>query len=81
TRDYLNAENMFKSFVENFPSSTKGEECEYMRAYCYYKQSPKIDLDQTNTTKTMGLMQAFISTHPTSKRVKDAVEIIDLCRE
>jgi outer membrane protein assembly factor BamD len=81
TKDYLNAENMFKSFVENFPTSTRGEECEYMRAYCYYKQSPKIDLDQTNTTKTMGLLQAFISTHPTSKRVKDAVEIIDLCRE
>lgn len=80
-RDYLNAENMFKTFVENFPASTKSEECEYMRAYCYYKQSPKVELDQTNTNKTMGLMQAFISTHPNSPRVKDASELIDLCRE
>ncbi|HJV19667.1 MAG TPA: outer membrane protein assembly factor BamD [Sediminibacterium sp.] len=80
-RDYLNAENMFKTFVENFPASTKSEECEYMRAYCFFKQSPKVELDQTNTNKTMGLMQAFISTHPTSPRVKDASEIIDLCRE
>ncbi len=80
-KDYLNAENLFKTFVENFPASVKSEECEYMRAYCYFKQSPKVELDQTNTNKTMGLMQAFISTHPTSKRVKDASELIDLCRE
>lgn len=81
SQDYLNAEQMFKSFVENFPASTRSEECEYMRAYCYFKQSPKVELDQTNTTKTMGLMQAYISTHPTGSRVKDATDIIDLCRE
>lgn len=79
--DYMNAENLFKSFVENFPNSTKGEECDYMRAFCYYKQSPKVDLDQTNTNKTMQLMQVFINTHPTSKRVQDATDIIDKCRE
>lgn len=80
-KDYLNAEQLFKSFVENFPTSPKGEECDYMRAYCYFKQSPKVELDQTNTNKTMQLMQAFINTHPASPRVKDASEIIDLCRE
>ncbi len=80
-KDYLNAENLFKTFVENFPASVKSEECEYMRAYCFYKQSPKVELDQTNTNKTMGLMQAFISSHPNSTRVKDATELIDKCRE
>jgi outer membrane protein assembly factor BamD len=80
-KDYLNAENLFKNFVENFPTSPKSEECDYMRAYCYFKQSPKVELDQTNTNKTMQLMQAFINTHPTSPRVKDATDIIDLCRE
>lgn len=80
-KDYLNAENLFKSFVENFPTSTKVEECDYMRAYCYFKMSPKVELDQTNTNKTMQLMQAFINTHPTSPRVKDATNIIDICRD
>ncbi len=80
-KDYLNAENLFKSFVENFPTSPKGEECDYMRALCYFKQSPKVELDQTNTNKTMQLMQAFINTHPTSERAKDATDIIDKCRE
>ena len=80
-KDYLNAENLFKTFVENFPASTKAEEAEFMRAYCYFKQSPKVELDQTNTNKTMGLMQAFISSHPSSSRVKEAADLIDVCRE
>lgn len=80
-KDYLNSENLFKSFVETFPNSPKAEECEYMRAYSYFKQSPKVELDQTNTNKAIGLMQAFINTHPTSPRVKEATGIMDLCRE
>ena len=79
--DYINAENLFKTFTETFPSSNKTEECEYMRASVYYKQSPKIDLDQTNTNKALGLLQAFISTHPTSEKVKDANKLIDECHE
>ena len=79
-RDYLSAENLFKSFVEVFPNSKHSEEMDYMRAYTYYKQSPKVELDQTNTTKTMGFMQTFINTHPGSARNKEATEIIDKCR-
>jgi outer membrane protein assembly factor BamD len=79
-RDYTNAENLFKGFVEVFPNSQHAEEMEYMRAYTFYKQSPKAELDQTNTTKTIGFMQAFINTHPGSARIKDATEMIDKCR-
>jgi len=78
--DYLQAENLFKQFVEVFPNSPKSEEMEYMRAYVYYKQSPKPELDQTNTQKTIGLMQTFINTHPNSPRNKEATEIMDKCR-
>src|ERR1700744_5329281 len=79
-KDYANAENLFKGFVEVFPNSTKAEEMDYMRAYTFYKQSPKVDLDQTNTTKTIGFMQAFVNTHPGSDKVKDANGIIHKCR-
>ncbi len=79
-QDYMNAENLFKSFLEIFPNSTKSEEVDYMRAFSYYKQSPKPELDQTNTIKAMGMMQVFINTHPGSLRIKDANEIIDVCR-
>ncbi len=78
--DFTSAENLFKTFVETFPNSAKAEEADFMRAYCYYKQSPKAELDQTNTTKAMGQMQAFINTHPLSARVPEATSIIEDAR-
>jgi outer membrane protein assembly factor BamD len=51
-----------------------------MRAYSYYKQSPKPELDQTNTIRAMGMMQTFINTHPGSAKNKEATEIMDICR-
>jgi len=79
--DYQNAENLFKSYLEIFPNSTKAEEIDYMRAFAFFKQSPKPELDQTNTIKAMGMMQTFINTHPGSLRNKEATDIIDICRE
>jgi outer membrane protein assembly factor BamD len=78
--DYMNAENLFKTFLEIFPNSPKAEEMDFMRAFSYYKQSPKPELDQTNTIKAMGMMQVFINTHPGSERNKEAAEIIEICR-
>jgi outer membrane protein assembly factor BamD len=79
-KDWMQAENLFKQFLEVFPSSSKAEEMEYMRAYTYFRQSPKMELDQTNTAKTIGLMQTFINTHPGSPKIKEATDIIDQLR-
>lgn len=80
-KDYLNAENLFKTYLEVFPNSARAEEVEYMRAYTFYKQSPKAELDQSNTIKAIGMMQTFINTHPGSPRIKDATEIIEGSRK
>src|SRR6478609_9535958 len=79
-KDYMNAENLFKTYGENFPNNPKVEETEFMRCMAYFKQSPNVDLDQTNTFKTISLLQAFINTYPDSKEVKEANDIIDQCR-
>lgn len=79
-RDYVSAENYFKTYLELFPNNPRAEEMDFMRAYSYYKQSPRAELDQTNTVKTIGMMQSFINTHPGSSRTKEANDIIDLCR-
>jgi outer membrane protein assembly factor BamD len=78
--DFMNAENLFKTFLEIFPTSPRAEEMDYMRAYSFYKQSPKPELDQTNTFKALGMMQTFINTHPGSARIKEAEEIVEICR-
>jgi outer membrane protein assembly factor BamD len=80
-KDWMPAENLFKQFTEVFPTSPRAEEMEYMRAYTYYKQSPKVELDQTNSLKAIGLLQTFINTHPNSSRLKDANAIIDNLRD
>lgn len=80
-KDYLNAENLFKNYLEIFPNNTKAEEVDFMRAYTFYKQSPKAQLDQTNTMKAIGLFQTFINTHPGSARNKEATAIIDALRQ
>jgi outer membrane protein assembly factor BamD len=79
-KDYQQAQFLFKGFLETFPNSPKAEEVDYMHAYCFYKQSPKLELEQVNTTKAIGMMQTFINTHPGSARIKEATEIIDICR-
>ncbi len=79
-KDWLEAENLFKQFTEVFPTSARAEEMEYMRAYTFYRQSPKPELDQANTRKTIGFMQTFINSHPGSPRNKEATQIIDQCR-
>ncbi|MBA4167462.1 MAG: outer membrane protein assembly factor BamD [Chitinophagaceae bacterium] len=79
-KDWLQAENLFKQFTEVFPTSVKAEEMEYMRSYTYYVQSPKVELDQTNSLKTIGLMQTFINTHPNSAKNAEANAIIEKLR-
>ena len=77
----MNAENLFKTYLEIFPNSARAEEIDYMRAYTFYMQSPKPELDQTNTIKAMNMMQIFINTHPGSTRIPEANAIIDEARK
>jgi len=79
-RDYPNAENLFSGYLGVFPNSQRAEEIAYMNSFTFYKQSPKPELDQANTVKAIGMMQTFISNYPNSPRVKDAQNIISLCR-
>lgn len=78
--DYESAAFYFKNFVSTFPNSPKAVEMDYMQAYCFYKLSPRVELDQTNTTKAIAAMQTFINMHPNSDKVAEATKIIDECR-
>jgi outer membrane protein assembly factor BamD len=79
-KNYTDAENLFKGFLGVFPNSSRAEEIAYLHALTFYKQSPNVQLDQTNTNKAIGMMQGFINTYPNSTRVADATKIIASCR-
>lgn len=80
-KDYLSASYHFKNFAEFFPKSKDAEECEFMHAFCLFRESPKASLDQSYTTKTVGALQTFLNQHPQSKRAAEANRMIDECRK
>lgn len=79
-KDYIQAAFQFKNYLDLFPNSPRAVEIDYMQAYCYYKQSPKVSLDQTNTMKAIAAMQTFINNYPTAEKVAEANLVIELCR-
>ena len=80
-KNYLDAENLFKGFLGVFPNSPKAEEVAYMHAFTFYQQSPIVELDQVNTSKSIGMMQSFINTYPNSTRMPEAMDIIAKSRQ
>lgn len=79
-KDYTTAENLYKGYLEVFPNSSRAEEIEFMQAYCFYKQSPKAELEQANTLKAIGMFQVFLNTHAESPKRKEAEDIIAQCQ-
>lgn len=69
---YILAAYHFKNYVQKHPKSEYAQECLYMHAESFYKQSPKVNLDQTETKNAINAYQVFINTYPTSDRVDDA---------
>lgn len=66
-RDYLSASHYFTSIFKNSPSSPFAEEAEFLTGYCYYKQSPRAELDQDATYMAIETFQMFMIRHPSSQ--------------
>lgn len=80
TNDFLLAGYHFNNFVKTFPASDKTEECSFMYAYCYYLESPRYTLDQTDTKNAIKELQFFINKYPESKRKEECNELITKLR-
>jgi outer membrane protein assembly factor BamD len=80
-RDYMMAGHYYSEFVKTFPSSQLVEECQFQSAYCYYKYSPNIRLDQTDTKKAISEFQLFINMFPSSPKVEEATVLMDELRD
>lgn len=75
-KDYMMAGYYFSELSSTYASSVYMEESDFMVGYCFYKQSPRAELDQQTTYKAITAMQMFIVKHPTSDRVTESQEII-----
>ena len=75
-RDYMMAGYYFNELSATYASSVYLEEADFMTGYCFYKQSPRAELDQQTTFKTITAMQMFMVKYPTSERAVQCQEII-----
>lgn len=80
-RDYMMAGHYYSEFVRTYPSSQLVEECQFQSAYCYYKSSPNIRLDQEDTEKAISEFQLFINMFPSSSKVEEATVLMDELRD
>lgn len=75
-RDYMMAGHYFSELSVTYPNSNYVEESDFMTAYCFYKQSPRPELDQDNTFKTITALQMFMVKYPSSDKLNECQEII-----
>jgi len=75
-RDYMMAGHYFSELSVTYPNSAYLEEADFMTAYCFYKQSPRPELDQDNTFSTIQTLQMFMVKYPNSDRLMESQEII-----
>lgn len=78
--DYTMAAYHYSAFYNTYPFAEKTEEAYYMAAYCYYKESPRVDLDQTPTQKAIDAMQGYINKYPKGVHLDEANDIISEMR-
>ena len=75
-RDYMMAGHYFSELSSTYSNSVYLEEADFMISYCFYKQSPRPELDQDNTFRTITAMQMFMVRYPLSDKLKECQEII-----
>jgi outer membrane protein assembly factor BamD len=79
-KDYAMASFYFKNFCSSYPTSKRAEEASFMMAKSFQMESPRYNLDQSNTLKAIEQYQNFVNKYPKSERVSDANEAIDQLR-
>jgi outer membrane protein assembly factor BamD len=78
--DYGLAAFHFKMYTRNFPKNKRAEECAFLNAICYYKNSPKYSLDQEDTKTAIQELQEFANVYPESTRIDSCNKLMDELR-
>lgn len=73
---YAVSATLFKKFYETFARSDYAQESMYMYALSLYKDTPKYNLDQSNTLVAMASLQDFVNAYPESKYRDDCTKMI-----
>ncbi len=75
--EYLMAAYLFEKFYSNYPTSDKAQRALFLSAYCYYENSPRWSLDQTETHKAIEQFRILMNKFPNSTIIDSANHIVD----
>ncbi|WBL23086.1 outer membrane protein assembly factor BamD [Zunongwangia sp. HRR-M8] len=70
--DYYLSSFEFERFVQSYPNSDKVEEASFKSAKSYYEESPRFDLDQTDTNKAVEALQNYLNKYPDGEYAEEA---------
>lgn len=79
--DYLLAGHYYDKFRKTFPRSAFTEEADFMYAYCFYKSSPRPELDQDNTQAAIAAFAEFVTRYPNTKKFAEVNKLVLELRE
>ncbi len=74
--DYPVARTYIKSYIKSYPRGKYIEEESFDLAYCYYKESPDVKLDQEPTDAAIEALEDYISKFPSSENTGLAKEML-----
>lgn len=73
---YSVSAQLFQRFYETFARSDKAQEAQYMYALSQFKDTPKYNLDQSNTVTATSALQDFINAYPESEYREECTKMI-----
>ncbi len=80
-KDYTLGSYYLNNFAKTFPTSQYTEECAFLNAYCFYKNSPNYELDQVDTRAAIDELQLFMLRYPETNLRDSCNTLIDGLRE
>lgn len=79
-KDYIMAGYYLGNFTRTFPTSRYAEECAFLGAVCFYKNSPGYELDQGDTRSAIDQFQLFMVRYPNTTLKDSCNNYIDELR-
>jgi outer membrane protein assembly factor BamD len=79
-RQYILAASEYERFISYYPQDEKRQQVEFKLALCFYEQSPRYRLDQTQTRRAIQLFRLFNNKYPDSELVVESAQKIDELR-
>ncbi|MDO4880804.1 MAG: outer membrane protein assembly factor BamD [Capnocytophaga sp.] len=75
-KKYNLAAYQFEKFLKNYPKSERAEEAMFLEGKCYFFDSPKYSLTQTDTYTALDKLQSFIDRYPSSEYMREANNMV-----